>query len=159
MTAQIQLTRGLVALVDDEDAEWLSARKWCASPDARNTITYAATSVKRDGRWTSVKMHRLIMEPSPGFLVDHRDGDGLNNQRSNLRICTHVENLRNSRRLIKSGTGFKGVYRTPNGKRFTASLRFNGEYRYLGSFDTAEQAHAAYCEAASRLFGEFARAA
>ena len=87
----IPLTRGLFAQVDDEDFEFLSQWRWHA-----NLKPYAVCGVDAgSGTRTSMYMHRLIMSPTGKDVVDHIDGDSLNNTRSNLRICTHAENLRN----------------------------------------------------------------
>jgi hypothetical protein len=89
--------------------------------------------------------------------IDHVNGDPADNRLENLRLATHQQNLCNKRRG-RNNSGLKGVYLRPNGK-FTASVAFNQRSFYLGCFDTAGEAHAAYAFAAARLHGEFARAA
>lgn len=93
----------------------------------------------------------------PIDLIDHRDGDGLNNRIGNLRMATNAQNLANSKRHRKSTTNFKGVSAVTNSNRFRARIRRGGKEHHLGTFDTPEEAHAAYCRAAAETFGEFAR--
>ena len=148
MAREIQLTQGRVAVVDDEDYEMLQALggRWCVS----DGYAYSA----RHGR-----MHRLLLSAPNGVMVDHRDGDKLNNRRSNLRLCSNSENQANK---VK-GQGisrFKGVtWQTlPSGKGYwKATITFQGRVRYLGTFQTDLEAAAAYNAAAAALFGEFAK--
>lgn len=101
-------------------------------------------------------VHRIIMGPiDAGLVVDHIDGDPLNNQRSNLRVCTQSDNLGNQRRAKNNPTGFKGVVLVP--EHYVASICRNRKCRRLGMFKTAEEAARAYDRAARELFGEFAK--
>lgn len=150
VTVEIPLTRGLVALVDDEDAEWLRQWRWCALSTRRSSF-YAC---RRQGA-CAILMHRELLQPPLGYHCDHIDGNGLDNRRANLRLATPSQNAQNSRAKKKNSTGFRGVYR--EGERFVAQIRANRVTVRLGRFKTAESAHAAYCEAARRLHGEFAR--
>lgn len=93
----------------------------------------------------------------PASGIDHRDGDGLNNRWANLREATKVQNAGNVKAKRRNTSGFKGVSQTPNG-RFRASIQSNGNWRHLGTFMTAEEAHSAYIAAAIETFGDFARA-
>lgn len=146
---EIPLTRGLVARVSPADFEWLSAYRWYAAPGRRTF--YAATKI--NGK--TVYMHRLVA----GLVcvaVDHRDEDGLNNQRQNLRPCSIGDNSRR-RWSPKTDAGMRGVWK--KGSKFIAQIGHAGKFFYLGSFDTAEQARAAYDSAARERFGAFARGA
>jgi hypothetical protein len=91
--------------------------------------------------------------------IDHIDGDGLNNSFSNLRLATHAQNLRNSKRPTSNTSGFKGVHKSKRSKRWIAQIQVAGKLVYISTFDTPELAHMAYCKAAAELHGEFARAA
>jgi hypothetical protein len=105
--------------------------------------------------------HRLAWLIATGdwpVRLDHRDGNGTNNQFSNLRLATASQNQANARRHSRNSTGFKGTSRTPSG-RYRAAIGVNGKVLNLGHFDTAEEAHAAYLAAAEEHFGAFARAA
>lgn len=151
---EIPLTRGLAALVDDEDFERLMRYKWHA---VKGTCTfYAARQVRQKGVKNKVfYMHRFIMIPGENTEVDHRDCNGLNNQRSNLRLATSSQNHHNARRSKNNTSGFKGVHISRN--KFRAGIYLNGIRKHLGVFDTAEAAYAAYCKAAVELHREFAR--
>ena len=94
----------------------------------------------------------------PAHLVDHINGDRSDNRLANLRPATNSENLRNSRRNVRNKCGFKVVSRSRNGRRWLAFIRVDGVNTNLGTYDTAEQAHRIYFEAAQRHFGSFANA-
>jgi hypothetical protein len=142
---EIELTRGFVALVDDEDFGALSGQKWTAS--VRPGRIYAQTR--------SVLMHRLILG-NPAGDVDHRNGNGLDNRRANLRVASRSLNNANSRG--RAGTSrFKGVSWCRRDNRWQAGIQQNGQRKALGRFDTEVDAALAYDEAARSLFGEFAR--
>lgn len=156
MTRSIPLQNGLEAIVDDEDYERVAQLTWHAQ-EGRSTF-YAVTNMPRDGGgYVTVGMHAIINDTPAGFLTDHRDTNGLNNRRSNLRTATHVENGRN-RLPNRCGTSpRKGVYWDKQKRRWRSSIRVNGRLRHVGLFQTEDAAAAAYDQAARRHFGEFAR--
>lgn len=151
------------ALVDDADFAWLSAYRWHLQP-ARG----ARTAYVRRTQWNphekkheAVFMHREVLglpRQFDGRLGDHVDGNGLNCQRYNLRACTYAQNAHNKRRERRNKSGFKGVHRLKTCDRWLASIRINGKSKYLGLYQTAEDAAAAYRTAAVEHFGEFANA-
>ena len=175
MAKEINLTKGFVAIVDDEDFDWLSKYKWSASVDKREdqgNYTSARTTVYKyfEGyKWRrSVKMHRLIMEAKIGEIVDHVNGDPLDNRRSNLRICTAAENARNHKKqdLINKSpcsSRFKGVTlstnKTPYGNYYywRAQITVDGVNKYIGQYETEEEAACMYDLAAQKYHGEYAR--
>ena len=106
----------------------------------------------RDGR--CAQLSRSIMNAPEGMVVDHINGNRLDNRRKNLRICSQAENLRNRKRNKNCSSGFKGVYARRN--RCQARITARGKCHYLGSFKTPEAAHEAYCKAARSLHGDFA---
>lgn len=154
---KIELSRGMVALVDREDLDLVQQHRWHAYTHNSRTW-YAKTNIRRpDGRQTTVYMHRLILGlTDPAVHVDHANGDGLDNRRANLRACTRNENMWNARKRADNASGFKGVHwRTARGK-WQARIKVYGKRRSLGLFTTAAEAHAAYCRAADELHGDFA---
>lgn len=149
---QIPLTKGLSALVDDEDYEELMKFKWCA-----HSHGYA----KRDegGRKSKrvIYMHRVVARAMEGDHVDHINGNKLDNTRANLRICTHQENCCNRGVQSNNTSGAKGVSLLKSTGRYMARIKQYGKSKYLGVFATPEEANAAYAKAAKEHFGEFSR--
>lgn len=142
--------------VDDVDYPQLSRHLWTLRRSPRTNYAWRAERRGgRSGKLINIAMHRVLMGLDPGKdpIVDHIDRDGLNNKRSNLRLCTWAENQRNRRGWSKHGVkGVKPVY----GGKWVGQIRLNGRLYRLGKFETIEEAHAAYCVAAKRLHGEFA---
>ena len=154
MSKQIPLTQGKVALVDDEDFEWLNQWKWCVKKE--KDTCYAIRGQRQDGKIAQIRMHREILKPSIGMEVDHKDGNGLNNQRYNLRSATHAENIRNQKR--RNGTSkFKKVSWHKRNRNWQVKIGINGRRIHLGHFKSEWQAAKAYDDAAKRLFDVFAR--
>ncbi len=153
---QIPLTQGKVALVDDDIYEYLMQWKWYAH--FAKGKWYAR---RKGGKWLfqkTIRMHRVIMNVTdPKILVDHRNGDGLNNQSENLRICTYTQNSHNASKHADNTSGYKGVSWHKATGKFQAQIRVNGEKLHLGLFSTAEEASDAYDEAAKKHHGEFAK--
>jgi hypothetical protein len=112
---------------------------------------------RRYERGRQISMHRQIMQPPPGKVTDHMNGNGLDNRRSNLRNCLPTENGRNRQRNRRSRTGFKGVGQYKRTGKYYASIRFKGKTLYLGQYDTPVEAARAYDRKARELFGQFAR--
>lgn len=147
----ILLKSGLKAMVDDQDYDELSKYSW-GSTQKRNT-TYCERG--REGK--CVFMHREILgKIAKRNVVDHIDGNGLNNQRSNLRICSHRENIRNSKLSSKNTTGFKGVYFRKDEGKYMAYIRHDYKMYNLGLFKTAKEAAIVRNKKALELHGEFA---
>jgi hypothetical protein len=143
---RIGLGRGLFAQVDAGDYEELTKYKWYASPHGATTYAFC----RRRGR--IVYMHRMIMRPRKGYVVDHIDGNGLNNRRCNLRVCTHQQNQANTGPRGGSSQ-FVGVHR--HGDKWQAGLRCRGEYFYLGLHDDEVAAAKARDRKAYELHGEY----
>lgn len=152
---EIILTRELVALVDDGDYDFISQWKWYAHK-TKNTF-YAARSFYKDSKQWLVFMHRHLLKPNKETLVDHIDGDGLNNQRVNLRLATHSQNISNQRLGNKNTSSiYKGVSWMKIKKVWVAQIASNGKRYYLGQHRIEVDAAKAYNKMAIELHGEFA---
>jgi hypothetical protein len=152
---QIQLSNGGTVLIDDEDFVYISRFHWYSY---KHGYTYYALRKKRPGKGSSnVQMHREIMKNPECFEIDHKDGNGLNNQKSNLRICNRSENLQNSRKRKDNTSGYKGVWFQKTIKKYVAQITNNKKIIYIGVFKTAIDAAIAYDFEAKRLFGCFAK--
>jgi hypothetical protein len=147
----IPLTQGQHAIIDNDDFEFVAQYKWFA---IKHRYTFYARA-KINGR--AIPMHRLILGiiDTPQ-ICDHIDGNGINNTRSNLRLCSSQQNSLNRRKRSDNSTGFKGVRFRKSRNKFIAVISFAGKQRMIGSFNTPEEAHAAYCAAAVKYHGEFA---
>jgi hypothetical protein len=135
--------------IDEADLDLIAGYTWHIGSNG-----YASTNMRHpDGGFFTLGMHRLLLGLGHGdpMEVDHVNGDRSDNRRSNLRLCTAEENAHNRRSKSKS----KGVCLTKDGKRWRARIAFRGHRKYLGSFDTHEQASEAYKRAALELHGEF----
>jgi len=153
---EIPLTKGLTAKVSDADYEKLAQYKWYAQGN-ENSGYYAAGWIDNK----SVPMHRYIMGVTETeVLVDHKNGDRLDNQRRNLRKCTKAENARNRKVGRNNTTGYKGVQivRKKNSLNiYRATIKHGGKLYALGDYPTKEQAAQAYKDAATRLHGDLYR--
>ena len=154
---EIKLTRGMVALVDNEDFDWLNQWKWQADKGRRTY--YAVRSVWKNGR-TAEKyyMHREIMKVPPDMQVDHISGNGLDCQKHNMRVCTVGQNNMNrSKHTRKCHSRFVGVSLDKRRGTWQAYINIGGKRTYLGTFADEVQAAIARNLASYKLFGEFAR--
>ena len=152
---EIELTQRQVTLVDDKDYEELSKYKWHARLNGR--VWYALHSRRENGKVHKILMHRLIMAAPQGLQVDHIDGDGLNNQRRNLRLVNSSQNQWNrTNKRRDTSSQFKGVTFHKSSGLWEARIRVYGIRRELGYFNDEVDAARAYNDAARELFGEFA---
>lgn len=161
---EIPLSKGQVTIVDDVDYEWLNQWKWYAWWDKNAKSYYAVRSIWVDGKGSVVRMHRIILglESGDKRQGDHGLGNTLDNRRKvngkdNLRIATSQQNSCNQKLRDDNTSGLKCVSFHRVAKKWKAQIAVRGKDKYLGLFETAEQAHAAYCGAAEMYHGEFAR--
>jgi hypothetical protein len=161
---KIYLTRGKYAIVSPEDFEEVNRHKWRAINNHNETF-YAVRMTYTGGRKKQIMMHREIMKLPPfdsaqgrkGFVVDHGDGDGLNNTRDNLSIVTAAENSYNRRKCINvCSSKYKGVSREKKSNKWRAIINYKGQPIRLGWFDNEIDAAKAYDEAAKKYYGEYA---
>jgi hypothetical protein len=155
MTGGLKLTNGMVCLVDDDWYEVLRSVNWYAA--VRKTSTYAYRNTRYHGVMTCELLHRLIMRPDPGLGVDHINGNGLDNRRENLRICSQALNARNLRISPRGTSRYKGVYWSTQYGKWEAKITLNYKCKYLGRYEAESDAAAAYNRAAVDAFGEFAQ--
>lgn len=156
----VPLTMGYFAIVDDEDIEVLAKYNWQAYVDKKSPTktVYAYRRAPRPKRGR-IWMHRVLLSAPDGVKVDHRDGNGLNNRRSNIRTASDSQNLCNGAIRSDNTSGFKGVHFLAGArkKQWEARIHVGGKPVCLGTFETLEQAGLAYDVAAVKHFGEFAR--
>lgn len=141
---RIKLTKGRYALVDDEDFEFLQKWSWHTDHDRYAVCKDSPTSV--------LYMHRLLMNAPKGIVVDHINGDGFDNRKGNLRLCTHGQNIANSKISKNSKTGYKGVSFHEAESKYNCFI----QRTWIGYFDNPRHAAIAYDLWAKDLFGEFA---
>lgn len=145
-------SRGLVAIVDDEDAERVLRFTWfLKSSNSSNETFYAGRSPCFG---VPDLLHRFILHVPSGLIVDHRDFNGLNNVRSNLRVCTLTDNNAHTRR--DNPTGYRGIYIKPGRSKWYARAKRHGRLYTAGGFSSIEEAARAYDKMAFALHGEFA---
>jgi len=147
---RIPLTRGKFALVDAADYEWLSRHRWSCRGGGN---PYAARFQNGKVIW----MHREIMQTPEGMVVDHIDGNGLNDLRFNLRNCTHQQNVHNLSKAAHGSSIYKGVWKDKHKEKWYAKICHKGVRYWLGTFYDEIEAARAYDHKAVELFGIYAR--
>lgn len=156
---KITLSQNKEAFIDECDIDIVLQFKWhvLVYKGQSKDHCYASTYINKK----QTLMHRMIMNPPEEMLIDHIDGDGLNNRRSNLRVCTHQQNMANQRLLSRNTSGYKGVYYggkpSGNSKRpWCAKISDNNKSMHLGRYESREEAAQAYDSKALELYGEYA---
>ena len=151
---EIPLTQGKVAIVDDDDYEKVNLYKWYAHKNRYKY--YARRKLYGQNKW--IFMHWFILNlDMHDYPVDHINGNGCDNRKSNLRICTHSQNRSNSQRELKRNCSskYKGVYCIGENK-WVSKIRFNKKQYHLGTYSKEEDAFLAYKKAADKYHGEYA---
>jgi hypothetical protein len=139
----IPLSQGEWAIIDTEDLSLIRNHTWYY--DREYAVGFKS------------KMHRLIVNAKNGEDVDHKNIIGVDNRKCNLRKATRTQNNGNSRMPITNTSGFKGVSWDAPRQKWKAQISINNKNKYLGRFNTPEEAHEAYSKAAKEYFGEFVR--
>lgn len=159
----IELSKGQVAIVDDEDFERIAQYRWCTAIHgklmyARRTV-YILGSGAENPKYRTEMMHDLILPPNDGFVVDHKNGNSLDNRRQNLRYATRSQNRVNSVTNKNSTTGHNGVYyRSGRSKPWCTAISIGGgKKKYIGYYATREEAISKYLIATTKQWGEFVR--
>lgn len=148
----------LLAEVDDNDFPSVAGHKWRIMYQQNKKVHAVVRSLKIGGKFTIGYLHRHILGICDGdVIIDHIDGNPLNNQRSNLRTCNRKQNSQNSARYSSNKTGYKGVYFDKQMKKFRARIVIDGKSKHIGLYNTVEEAGKAYDAEALKAFGEFAR--
>jgi hypothetical protein len=156
----ITLTKGYEAIVDDEDYEMLNQYNWYAKTSPSHDKIYAGSAIKvSKNTYRHVMLHRFLMNPKDNEVVDHINGNTLDNRRCNLRNCTPSQNCANKRKWKTKSTlsKYKGVKFDKRWGTWGAQIYFPGHKRHIGTFKTEREAAIAYNEKAKELFGEFAK--
>ena len=161
--AYVPLTKGYEAVIDAADVPLVGDSNWTATvalrPDGSIRSVYAKRSMKIGAQSQTIYLHRAIGGTDDAPEVDHRDGNGLNNRRSNLRPATKGQNMHNSRLRSDSKSRLKGAsFHKARGK-WQSQIKVNGKNRGLGLFNCPTAAHFAYIKASRALHGEFGRTA
>jgi hypothetical protein len=147
---EIKLTRGFVALVDDEDYEYINQWKWCVTECKGRR--YATRAYKENGKNHYLFLHRVIMQTPINLVVDHMDHNGLNCQKHNMRNCTRKQNLQNKLPQKNSSSKYLGVSYSKEMKKFRADINDV----FLGYFPDELDAAKAYDAKALETYGEYA---
>lgn len=155
---EIKLTQGFVALVDDEDYDYLNQWKWFANRD-KGTGSYNAgrNAPTVNGKRGMIRMHRQILGiTDPKVHGDHINHNTLDNQRQNLRIANHSESMANRRSHKSSTSKYKGVCWSSWHKKWAVTIKENRKQKHLGYFENELEAALIYNKAAKKIYGGFA---
>lgn len=153
MSVLIKLTRGYSAIVDDTDHQVVSQYRWHARTE-KHSVYAGRNAKKAGGGYSTQRLHTFL---TGWDRVDHIDGDGLNNQRSNLRPASALENNQNARKHTAGYSQYKGVSWCKREGRWFAQIQHQRKHRHLGYHASEADAAIAYDAAARELFGSFAR--
>lgn len=155
----ISLTKRKITVIDNEDSDRVSEFSWQATRNGLKGIWRARRGVydPETQKTRTEYLHNFIMRPPEGFRVDHIDGDGLNNRRSNLRVCTTQQNNSAFRRKERgTSSKYRGVSWHKQNSRWRVQIQTAGKVYHVGCFVSEEAAARAYDAAAHKYFGEFA---
>ncbi len=142
---EIQLTKGYIALVDDEDYERVNQYKWYAKTHKKKNTVYAGHVFRDKNKRKEKQLHRFILNLTDSkVLVDHVDRNGLNNQKYNLRTCTKAQNAKNIGILPTNTSGYTGIHFDKCSNKWRAGMKINNKRIYIGIFTDKKDAIIAY---------------
>lgn len=147
MSKEIPLTKGYVAIVDDEDFERLNQYKWCYS-------IYAERGIRKGNRVFHKKMHHLLLPPKDGFEIDHINGNKLDNRKENLRYVTRSQNMMN-RMVSGKSSKYKGIYKDKDSNYYVAQIKANNKLQYYKRFSNEIEAAIAYNKNLEQYHGDY----
>jgi hypothetical protein len=152
---EIRLSQGKIALVDDEDFDYINQWKWYARK-GRKTF-YAARKEKGTNARTTIHMHQVVSKVSNNVQIDHRDTNGLNNQKYNLRVVNHRQNQYNTDKPRHNTSGYKGISWDKFRNNYRVYLTVKGKFKNIGNTKSLQTATKMYNKAATQHYGEFAK--
>lgn len=152
-TAKVFFKDGSFFTVDLADLDLVKSRTWCKKSNGLNSV-YVVSNQRCGHRNRQIYLHRLLLALSEG-IVDHKNGNGLDNRRSNLRIATKAENARNTAQVSRRRDMVKCVYYHKKQKSFMVRLNFNGKSKFMGYRKTKEEAESLAIELKNRYYGDF----
>ena len=126
--------------------------RWYVIKQDDTSRFYITSHIKKNNKWTSLRLHKIIIN---GNIIDHKNHNGFDNRKENLRLCTHAENMRN-RKYTQNNSGYKGVYFDKDRNKYRMSIKKDGKQYFGGRYDNIIKAAKAYNNKAKELFGEFA---
>ena len=152
---EIPLTQGKVAQVSDHRFDYINQWKWYAN-EYKGGPWYACRNDKKRPSKKTILMHRVITNAPDGTETDHFDGNGLNNQDDNLRVCSHAQNMKNKKKRLDNTSGYIGVVWNKANKKWIAQIGYNDTH-VSKTCESITEAARIYDKLAKELFGEFAR--
>jgi hypothetical protein len=153
MAKEIQLNKGTITIVDNDDYEYLNQWKWYLLKS--HTNYYAIRSSRPDNKL--IQLHRIVIKAKQGEIVDHINGDKLDNRKVNLRICTHAQNNQNRKISKLNKSGYNGVSWSIKNKRWVAQIACEKKKIHLGYYKDLIEAAKVFNQAAKKYHGEFAK--